>query len=73
MQMAKHAQVEKALRRLRQMGLSVNILPEGDNEAYIFITLDSILKLIEKQMTYPNRKVYYEKPFMIIQVWRGSR
>jgi len=73
MKLANDSRVEKALRRLRQMGLQVSILPEGDNEAFIFITLKSVLNLISKQMTYPNKKVYYEEPFIVIDVWRTPR
>jgi hypothetical protein len=72
MQVAKHAQVEKALDRLRAIGLKVEIMPEGDNKAFIFITLDSVLKLIDKQMKYPSHKIYFEKPFIVIEVWRGG-
>jgi hypothetical protein len=72
MQIAKHAQVEKALERLRAMGLKVEVLPEGDNMAFIFIQLDSVLNLISRQMKYPNKKIYFEKPFIIIKVWRSE-
>jgi hypothetical protein len=72
LQVAKHSQVEKALDRLRAMGLKVEVLPEGDNVAFIFIQLDSVLNLISRQMKYPNKKVYFEKPFIVIKVWRGE-
>jgi len=65
-----HAQIEKALNRLRAMGLKVELLADGENRAFIFITLESILKLIERQIKYPNRKLYYENPFIVIEVWR---
>ncbi|MEM2696239.1 MAG: hypothetical protein QXU09_04815 [Thermoproteota archaeon] len=70
-QIARNSQVEKALDRLRAMGLNVNVLPEGDDLAFIFITLDSVLKLISRQMKYPNKEVYFEEPFIVIKVWRG--
>jgi hypothetical protein len=72
MQIQYNDQVEKALSRLRAMGLNVNILPEGENTAFIFITLDSVLNLISRQMKYPNKKVYYESPFVVIKVWREA-
>jgi hypothetical protein len=72
MQISKHAQVEKALDRLRAMGLKVELLADGDNRAYIFITLDSVIKLIERQIKYPNKKLYYESPFIVIEVWRSE-
>jgi hypothetical protein len=71
-QVARNAQVEKALDRLRAMGLKVDVLPEGDNLAFIFIQLDSVLNLISRQMKYPNKKVYFENPFIIIKVWRSE-
>ena len=71
MQIAYHPQVEKALERLRAMGLKVYVLPESDNRAFIFIELDSVLRLIDRQIKYPNRRVYFEKPFIVIDVWRG--
>jgi hypothetical protein len=55
------------------MGLSVYVEPKGEDEAYIFVKLDSIIKLIDKQITYPNRKIYFDNPFIIIQVWRRPR
>jgi hypothetical protein len=72
LQVVRNAQVEKALDRLRAMGLKVEVLPEGDNVAFIFIQLDSVLNLISRQMKYPNKKVYFEKPFIVIKVWRGE-
>jgi predicted KAP-like P-loop ATPase len=72
MQIAQHVQVEKALNRLRAMGLKVELLADGENKAYIFITLDSVIKLIERQIKYPNKKLYYESPFIVIEVWRGE-
>jgi hypothetical protein len=72
MQIARNSQVEKALDRLKAMGLKVDVLPEGDNLAFIFIQLDSVLNLISRQMKYPNKKVYFENPFIVIKVWRGE-
>jgi len=70
MQIAYHPQVEKALERLRAMGLRVHVMPEGDNMAFIFIDFNSVLALIERQIKFPNRKVYFEEPFIVIKVWR---
>lgn len=72
-QIANHSVVEKSIRRLREMGLQVYVHPKSDDLAFIFIKLDSVLKLIDKQITYPNRKVYFEEPFIVIEVWRGKR
>jgi hypothetical protein len=71
--LANHSVVEKSIRRLREMGLTVYVEPKGEDEAYIFVKLDSIIKLIDKQITYPNRKIYFDNPFIVIQVWRRPR
>jgi len=65
-----HPAVAKSLRRLKAMGLKVHVLPEGDNEAYIFVDINSLVKLISKEITYPNKKVYIEDNFIVINVWR---
>ena len=70
MAVAVHAEVEKALRRLRNMGLKVSLTPVGDNAALIFITLQSVLSLIKKQIKYPNVEVRYDEPFIVIKVWK---
>ena len=70
MTIAVHAEVEKALRRLRNMGLKVSLTPVGENTALIFITLQSVLNLIKKQIKYPNVEVRYEEPFIVIKVWK---
>ena len=63
--------VEKSLDNLRAMGLRVELLPEGDNEVYLFITLESLMKIIERRVPYPQKKVYYEQPFVVVYLWRG--
>ena len=65
-----HPAVAKSLRRLKAMGLRVHVLAEGDNEAYIFVDINSLVKLISKEITYPNKKVYIEDNFIVINVWR---
>jgi len=70
MSIAVHAEVEKALRRLRNMGLRVSLTPVSDDVALIFITLQSVLNLIRKQIKYPNVEVRYEEPFIVIKVWK---
>ena len=65
-----HPAVAKSLRRLKAMGLRVHVLTEGNNEAYIFVDINSLVKLISKEITYPNKKVYVEDNFIVINVWR---
>ena len=65
-----HPQVEKAIRRLRNMGLKVNVLQGGDREVYIFVDLNSVAKLIEKQIMFPNKKVTIEDNYIVIFMWK---
>jgi len=70
-QLRYESRVEKALANLRAMGLQVDILPEGNNECFIFISLDSVLRLISRRIPYPSHKVFQEDPFIVIHFWRG--
>ena len=65
-----HPQVEKAIRRLKNMGLKVNVLQGGDREVYIFVDLNSVAKLIEKQIMFPNKKVTIEDGYIVIFMWK---
>jgi hypothetical protein len=64
------SRVEKSLNRLRHMGLRVQIIQEGRDAAFIFIPIEDIIKLIQKQITYPSSKTYYEEGFIVVKVWR---
>jgi hypothetical protein len=64
------SRVEKSLNRLRHMGLRVQIVQEGRDVAFIFIPIEDIIKLIQKQITYPSSKTYYEEGFIVVKVWR---
>ncbi|RLJ02100.1 MAG: hypothetical protein DRP11_03460 [Candidatus Aenigmatarchaeota archaeon] len=66
------SRIEKALERLRQMGLKVHVYSENPDTAFIFITLESIFGLIKRQIKYPNKEIYYEEPYVVIKVWRES-
>jgi len=52
------------------MGLKVHVLEDTPNRGFIFIDLDSVLKLIERQITFPNKRVYYAEGQIVIEVWR---
>jgi len=62
--------VEKSLANLKAMGLSVEITPESVDECFIFIRLDSLMRMIEKRITYPHKKLKVEDPFIVIDLWR---
>lgn len=66
-----NSQVEKSLANLRAMGLTVNVIADHPDEVNIFITLDSIMKLIERRINFPQKEVYMEQPFMVVRLWRG--
>jgi len=67
------ARIEKAIRRLKAMGLKVNVLQLNPNEGFIFVSLDSFAKLVRKQIKYPNVKVEIESNQLVIYVWRSQR
>ncbi|MEM2446859.1 MAG: hypothetical protein QW734_09395 [Candidatus Bathyarchaeia archaeon] len=62
--------VEKSIARLKAMGLKVHIMEENPNSALIFVSIPSIVRYVEKQITYPNKSVYVEGDYLIIRVWR---
>lgn len=64
--------VQKSLARLRAMGLDVRVLPESRREVFIFITLKSICKLIEKHVTFANKSISIEGDYMVIYLWKGG-
>jgi len=66
-----NSKVEKALFNLRSMGLKVHLQPEGTEQVYIFITLESLMNLIKRRIPYPQKRVYIEEPFLVIYLWRG--
>jgi hypothetical protein len=64
--------VQKSLARLKAMGLDVRVLPESRREVFIFITLKSVCKLIEKQITFVNKSVSIEGDYMVIYLWKKA-
>jgi hypothetical protein len=62
--------IEASLRRLRAMGLDVRLLPESNDECFVFIRLQSLIDIIKKQVTYQNKKITLEKDFIVIYLWR---
>jgi len=67
------ARVEKAIRRLKAMGLDVKVLQLNPNEGFIFVSLESFARLVRKQIKYPNVKVDIEANQLVIYVWRKQR
>jgi hypothetical protein len=69
--------VEASIRRLKAMGLEVEVLQPSSNEVLIKVTGRSILnylvRKLMKAITYPNKDVFYdfEKDSMFIYMWRG--
>lgn len=52
------------------MGIDTLISSDGENEAFIFVDIDSIIRLIQKQITYGNSEVYLRVPYIVIRCWR---
>jgi hypothetical protein len=69
---AEHPEVQKAIRRLKNMGLTVRVESPHEKLGIIFITIDSVLKLIRKQIKYPATDIEIdvknENPFIVIRV-----
>jgi len=70
-QLRYNTSVEKAIDNLRAMGLRVNLLPESEDEVYLFIELQSLLNIISRRIPYPQKKVTVEKGFVVVYLWRG--
>jgi tRNA U38,U39,U40 pseudouridine synthase TruA len=70
--------VEASIRRLKAMGLEVEVHQESSNEVLIKITGRSILnylvRKLMKAITYPNKDVWFdfERDAMFIYMWRGK-
>lgn len=71
--------VEASIRRLKAMGLDVEVYAPSNNEVLIKITGKSILnyliRKLNKAIAYPNKDVFYdfEMDAMMIYMWRGRR
>jgi hypothetical protein len=66
----KNPVVDKSLRRLRAMGLNVKVLSIDPNECFVFVPIDDIVKLIDKQITFTNHRTYFETNQIVIRLWR---
>jgi hypothetical protein len=66
----KNPVVDKSLRRLRAMGLNVKVLSIDENECFVFVPIDDIVKLIDKQITFTNHRTYFEANQIVIRLWR---
>jgi hypothetical protein len=62
--------LEKGVTRLRQMGLDVIVQSEGKDEAFIFVTLDSLKTLIARQIKYQHKQVRIEQAYLVVDVWK---
>jgi len=58
--------------RLTAMGLKFYTETIGENEAYIVIDTESIVKLIDSKITYPSRTTSLDGRNMVIHFWRGN-
>ncbi|MEM3454688.1 MAG: hypothetical protein QXS21_05945 [Thermoproteota archaeon] len=76
--LSNHPVVYKSIRRLQSIGLKVYAEDIGDNVCMIIIDRDSIIKtiikLIRKQLTYPNNAIVYDdKENAIVGFfWKGE-
>lgn len=65
--------VEASIDKLRAMGLSVYIDAESKDSAYIVVNMESVIRMIDKRITYPSRKTEMEGSYMIIHVWKNQQ
>jgi hypothetical protein len=73
-ELAKDPRVIRAMKNLRAMGLDAKLVPISDNEVSIFISLGSIVRLIESRIAYPNKFLKItsvdNKDYLVIDLWR---
>lgn len=69
-QLSQNDVVQKSIRRLKQMGLSVIIDQDEKNELFVFVPIDDVLALIRRQMTFPNTEVDFRMPYIVVHCWR---
>jgi len=65
-----HDVVQASIRRLKAMGLNVVVSPENQDELFIFIPIDDLIRLISKHITYPNKEVSFKMPYITIYLFR---
>lgn len=63
---------ESSMARLTAMGLKFYTETVGDDECYIVIDVQSIVKLIDSKITYPSRETFLSGRDMVIHFWRGG-
>lgn len=54
------------------MGLKFYIEFVSEDEAFLVLDMESVVKLIDSKITYPSRKTYLEGRHMIVHFWRGD-
>ena len=66
-------QLKQAVKNLRKAGIMVKVWVDKDSypeTGYILIDINSLAEIVEKKLTYPNRKVYIKDNYMIVEVWK---
>jgi len=62
---------ESSVARLQAMGLKFYTEIIGDDECYIAIDMESVVRLIDSKITYPSRETFLDGRTMVIHFWRG--
>ena len=75
MSRALSAEVRRAIKRLRKMGLRVHVEYDRDLKdlreyALIFIDINSLCDLVARKIDYPLKRVYIEENWMVVKVWK---
>jgi hypothetical protein len=78
LKLATDPRVEASIRRLKAMGLEVEVYQPSNNEVLIKITGASVLNYLVRKMnkaiTYPAKDIWYDfdSDAMFIYMWRGK-
>lgn len=60
--------VKRARKRLKQIGLDVEIVMEGKT-GYLIIPVEEMAKLIDRRIGWKNHKVYITEDKIVVEVW----
>jgi len=65
--------VRESVEKLKAMGLNPKIYKVKETMTYqeiaIVLDLKDLARMIEKKISYPNRMVIIDGPFMVISLW----
>ena len=72
-QLSRNDVIQAGLRRLKAMGLTAYIQADENNECFIFVTVDSVCKLIKSEIKFQNTSVSQEAGCIVVHAWRSCK